>query len=55
MKAPFKEFNELDVEDTVVEADETISVEKRPLEVLPRTGEEIAFRLMGCPECVEYS
>ena len=51
MNAPFNEFNELEVEETDVEADEeSTSFEKMPFEVRPRIGEEIALRFIGYPE-----
>jgi hypothetical protein len=50
LNAPFNEFNELDVEETDVDADEErISLEKMPFEVRPRIGDEIALRFIGYP------
>ena len=55
MKVPLSEFKELEVDETDVEVEEIISPEKIPLLLRPKIGEEIAFKLIGCPECVEYS
>jgi hypothetical protein len=50
LNAPFKEFKELDVEDTEVEAEEdSNSFENMPFELRPRTGEEMALRFIGYP------
>jgi hypothetical protein len=51
LKVPFNEFNELDVDETDVEAEEdNTSFEKMPFELRPRTGEEMALRFIGYPE-----
>jgi hypothetical protein len=51
VKAPLREFSELDVEETEVEVEDIISVlAKRFFELLPKTGDEIEFKLIGYPE-----
>ena len=48
----------MDVDETEVDVEDIRSAQRRPPLLLlppPRTGEDIAFRLIGCPECVEYS
>jgi hypothetical protein len=55
LKAPLREFKELEVEETEVETEEAISGANKLFPLRPKTGELIEFRLMGCPECVEYS
>jgi hypothetical protein len=45
-----REFNELDVEDTDVDVEESPSFDIRLFELRPRTGEDIAFMFMGSPE-----
>jgi hypothetical protein len=55
LKVPLSEFKELEVDETEVEVEEIISVAKMPLLLRPKTGDEMAFKLIGCPECVEYS
>lgn len=47
LSVPLRELRELEVEDTEVEVEDKMSFDSKLLELRPRIGEDMAFKLMG--------